>query len=109
MNTTCLPTTAVRDFREAFYACLDRRAGALFDLADAILVAGQQPPLAHLSLAAPHRRGWDSLYAALQLWWLVRSAVSISQHVRGMRARLASRMRQPATTADMRTSQDRPS
>ena len=66
MNTTCLPTTAVRDFRDAFYACLDRRAGALFELADAILVAGQQPSLAHLSLAAPHRRGWGSLYAALQ-------------------------------------------
>ncbi len=66
MNTTDLTTTALRDFRDNFYACLDRRADALFELTDAILTAGQQPSLAHLSLAAPHRRGWGSLYAALQ-------------------------------------------
>ncbi len=66
MNVACLPITALRTFRDAFYACLDQRADALFELADAILTAGQQPSLAHLSLAAPHRRGWGSLYAALQ-------------------------------------------
>ena len=60
------PPTALRDFRTHFYACLDRRADALFDLTDAALTAGPQPALAHLSLAGPHRRGWGSLYAALQ-------------------------------------------
>lgn len=49
--------TALRDFRTRFYACLDRRADALFELTDAALIAGPQPSLAHLSLAGPHRRG----------------------------------------------------
>lgn len=41
-------------------------ADALFELADAILIAGgvHSPP--HLSLATVHRRGWGSLYAALR-------------------------------------------
>jgi hypothetical protein len=67
MNTTSLTTTALRDFRDDFYACLDRRADALFELMDASLTAGPQPSLVHLSLTAPHRRGWSSLYAALQV------------------------------------------
>ncbi len=58
--------TALATFRGRFYACLERRADALFDLTDAILTAGPQPALAHLSLAAPHRRGWGSLYASLR-------------------------------------------
>ena len=66
MNTTSLTTTALRDFRDDFYACLDRRADALFELVDASLTAGPRPSLVHLSLTAPHRRGWGSLYAALQ-------------------------------------------
>jgi len=66
MNDTCQPRTILRDFRNAFYACLERRADALFELTDASLTAGPRPALAHLSLAAPHRRGWGSLYAALQ-------------------------------------------
>ena len=66
MNTTSLTTTALRDFRDDFYACLDRRADALFELVDASLTAGPQPSLVHLSLTTPHRRGWGSLYAALQ-------------------------------------------
>ncbi|MDP9375486.1 MAG: transposase [Chloroflexota bacterium] len=57
---------ALRRFREDFYRCLGRRADALFELTDAILVGGPQPSLAYLSLAAPHRRGWGSLYAALR-------------------------------------------
>ena len=39
---------------------------ALFELTDAILTAdGAAPSPAHLSLQASHRRGWGSLYAAL--------------------------------------------
>ena len=55
-------------FRGSFYRCLDRRADALFELADAILTAGcSVPSPPHLSLAAVHRRGWGSLYAALSM------------------------------------------
>ncbi len=55
----------LRAFRGVLHACLRRRADALFELVDAILASGglQSPP--HLSLASVHRRGWDSLYAAL--------------------------------------------
>ncbi len=44
-----------------------RRADALFELTDALLTAdgGAVPSPVHLSLQAPHRRGWGSLYAAL--------------------------------------------
>jgi hypothetical protein len=53
-------------FRWAFYQCLDRRADALFELADAVLCAdGPVRSLAELSLVAEHRRGHGSLYAAL--------------------------------------------
>jgi hypothetical protein len=54
-------------FRDSFYRCLDRRADALFELTDAILTAGSVPSPPHLSLAAVHRRGWGSLYAALSM------------------------------------------
>ena len=60
------PTDALRAFRRSFYECLHRRKDALFELADAILAAdGAAPSPAHLSLQASHRRGWGSLYAAL--------------------------------------------
>ena len=52
-------------FRKSLYRCFDRRADALFELADAILTAGVVPSPVHLSLEAVHRRGWGSLYAAL--------------------------------------------
>jgi len=55
MDELCSPHTALRDFRTSLYDCLDRRADALFELGDAILAAGPQPSLAHLSLADPHR------------------------------------------------------
>src|SRR3712207_2448806 len=57
----------LRFFRDSFYRCLDRRADALFELPDAILTAGSVPSPPHLSLAAVHRRGWGSLYAALSM------------------------------------------
>ena len=60
------PPDAIRAFRRSFYECFHRRSDALFELADAILTAdGAAPSPAHLSLQASHRRGWGSLYAAL--------------------------------------------
>jgi hypothetical protein len=56
---------SLRAFRDSFYRCLDGRADALFELTDAILTVGSVPSPPHLSLAAVHRRGWGSLYAAL--------------------------------------------
>ncbi len=48
---------ALRDFRDDFYACLYRRADALFELADAVLTAGAVPSPVHLSGEPVHRRG----------------------------------------------------
>jgi len=48
------------------YECLHLRSDALFELADAILTADEaMPSPAHLSLQPAYRRGWGSLYAAL--------------------------------------------
>ena len=56
----------LRTFRDSFYDdCLQRRSDALFELTDAILTADGVPSPVHLSLEASHRRGWGSLYAAL--------------------------------------------
>jgi DDE superfamily endonuclease len=52
-------------FRYSFYECLHRRADALFELTDALLSSDAVPSPVHLSLEASHRRGWGSLYAAL--------------------------------------------
>jgi hypothetical protein len=60
------PDDALRAFRRSLYECFHRRRDALFELADAILAAdGGAPSPVHLSLQASHRRGWGSLYAAL--------------------------------------------
>jgi hypothetical protein len=58
---------ALQTFRRSLYECFHRRKDALFELTDAILSAedGAAPSPAHLSLEASHRRGWGSLYAAL--------------------------------------------
>jgi hypothetical protein len=58
-------TVGLGTFRHSFYECLHRRADALFELTDALLTADAVPSPVHLSLQAPHRRGWGSLYAAL--------------------------------------------
>jgi hypothetical protein len=55
----------LRAFRHSFYKCFHRRADALFELTDALLTADALPSPVHLSLEASHRRGWGSLYAAL--------------------------------------------
>ena len=56
---------ALRTYRDSLYACFDRRADALFELADALLSAAPAASLPHLSLAPLHRRGWGSVYGAL--------------------------------------------
>jgi hypothetical protein len=63
---TMKPPDALQTFRRSLYECFHRRRDALFELTDAILAAdGAAPSPAHLSLQASHRRGWGSLYAAL--------------------------------------------
>ena len=60
------PATTLACFRRDFYQCLNRRADALFELADAVLCAdGPVTSLAGLSLAAEHRRGHGALYDAV--------------------------------------------
>jgi len=60
------PTMLLEGFRHDFYQCLDRRADALFELADAVLCAdGPVRSLPGLSLVAEHRRGHGALYDAL--------------------------------------------
>ena len=56
----------LRQFRTDLFDAFDRRADALFDLVDALLATGPVSSPVHLSLAAAHRRGWGSLYAALR-------------------------------------------
>ena len=75
MNDQHPPLSALRNFRAGFYACLDRRADALFELTDALLAGGPTPSPAHLSLQPVHRRGWGSLYAALARGRLDRTAL----------------------------------
>jgi hypothetical protein len=58
------PALELSDFRSRLYRCFGRRADALFELTDAILT-NANPSMVHLSLASVHRRGWGSLYAAL--------------------------------------------
>ncbi|MBO0877563.1 MAG: transposase [Pseudonocardia sp.] len=53
-------------FRTGLYACMARRADALFELTDAVLCApGRVTDLARLSLEPVHRRGHGALYDAL--------------------------------------------
>lgn len=56
---------SLRTFRTDLHGCFSRRADALFELGDALLAAEAVGSLPHLSLQAPHRRGWGSLYDAL--------------------------------------------
>ena len=65
MDSSAHPLDSLHAFRDSLYRCFGRRADALFELTDAILTAGSVPSPVHLSLAAVHRRGWGSLYAAL--------------------------------------------
>ncbi len=55
----------LRPFRAELCRCSVRRVDALFGLVEALLASDGLPSLAHLSLAALHRRGRDSVYDAL--------------------------------------------
>lgn len=50
------PNEILRKFRETFYACLQRRSDALFELSDTVLTAGSVHSPPHLSLEGVHRR-----------------------------------------------------
>jgi hypothetical protein len=53
-------------FRDGFYDCLDARADALFELADAaICTGGPVTSLVELSLEPVFRRGYGAPYDAL--------------------------------------------
>jgi hypothetical protein len=56
---------ALQAFRTGVYRRLGARRDALFEVLDAATSVGPVPSLPYLSLAALHRRGWGSLYAAL--------------------------------------------
>jgi hypothetical protein len=56
---------ALQAFRTGTYRRLGARRDALFEVLDAATSVGPVPSLPYLSLAALHRRGWGSLYAAL--------------------------------------------
>jgi hypothetical protein len=65
MDSTIQSLNDLRAFRNSLYRCFERRADALFELADALLTSGAVPSPVHLILVPAHRRGWGSLYAAL--------------------------------------------
>src|SRR5579859_7405705 len=56
---------ALNAFRSALYGAFGRRRDALFDLCDTQLATGPVTSLPQLSLQAPHRRQWGSVYDAL--------------------------------------------
>lgn len=58
--------TKLRAFRQGLFACLRRRADALFQLADALLTSPDAQSLPELSLAPAFSRHWTTLYAALR-------------------------------------------
>ena len=49
-----------------YHECFTRAADALFELADALLTDDRAGSLIELSQAACFRRGWPSLYEALE-------------------------------------------
>jgi hypothetical protein len=56
---------SLRTVRTDLHGCFPRRADALFEFVDALLTAESVDSLPHLSVQAPHRRGWGSLDDAL--------------------------------------------
>jgi hypothetical protein len=57
MDSAARPLEDLHTFRNSLYRCFERRADALFELADALLTAGTVPWPVHLSLVPAHRRG----------------------------------------------------
>jgi hypothetical protein len=65
MPMPTFPLARLGHFRAELYACVARRADALFELGDALLCAPAVTSVAQLSLEPSHRRGWGSAYDAL--------------------------------------------
>ena len=55
----------LREFRQQVYACMERRADALFNLCDGLLSETQARSLPELSHSPFFERQWPSVYAAL--------------------------------------------
>jgi DDE superfamily endonuclease len=55
----------LKEIRQQLYACFDRGADALFNLADALLSESQAQSLPELSLSPFFERQWPSVYEAL--------------------------------------------
>ncbi|MFI6951541.1 NF041680 family putative transposase [Streptomyces sp. NPDC050422] len=65
------PAGALSRFRLGYYACLYRRADALFELTDAVLCAdGPVRSLVELALEPEFRRGHGALYDAVNTGWV---------------------------------------
>jgi hypothetical protein len=86
---------SLRTFRTDLHGCFPRRADALFELVDALLAAESVGSLPHLSLQAPHRRGWGSLYDALAAGRIEVAAL------RALLRRHAARDGQPVYAVDL--------
>jgi hypothetical protein len=56
----------LKDIRQQLYACFERGADALFNLADALLSESQAQSLPELSLSPFFERQWPSVYEALE-------------------------------------------
>jgi hypothetical protein len=56
----------LKDIRQQVYACFERGADALFNLADALLSESQAQSLPELSLSPFFERQWPSVYEALE-------------------------------------------
>jgi hypothetical protein len=74
-------------FRQAVYACLGNARDALFELSDAVIDMSTVQSFAELSCSRYFRRGWPSLYEALQdgrpdreqLMWLYGQHMSLDE------------------------------
>ena len=64
MDSTALK--GIRHFRQGLYGCFERAADALRDACDALLTQSEARSFAELSLSPCFRRGWASLYEALE-------------------------------------------
>lgn len=56
----------LQEFRQGVYEQLGKARDAVFELMDAVLVSPSIPSFVSLSLSPVFRRGWPSVYAALQ-------------------------------------------
>ena len=71
-----MQSTILEVYRHNLYhECFTRAADALFELADALLTDAGADSLIELSQAACFRRGWPSLYAALEDGQIDRTAL----------------------------------